>query len=202
MKRATIPLTAALLLAAGCGSQEAPASRAEAAAAPATDATSSRPPPSAEAVEGTATESAPAAGGMRIALSQGSPSYLVDAAGASLYALKGNRDGTRCDAVCESAWPPVMSSQALASAASGVDGARLATLRRADGRMQVTYAQQPLYRYAGDGGAGRTSGHSVKDKWGEWSLLAASGEALTAEPPAVNEAERGAAQTPGGSSVR
>jgi len=157
----------------------------------------SRPPPGAEPPDGTATERMPPQAGASapaITVSQGSPSYLVDASGASLYFLQGNRDGTRCDAVCEGAWPPVTSAQARASAGPGVEAARLGVRARPDGGSQVTYAQQPLYRYAGDAGAGRTSGHRVQDKWGRWSLLAPSGEALAAAPAALNPAERDAAR--------
>ncbi|WP_057660424.1 COG4315 family predicted lipoprotein [Pseudoxanthomonas dokdonensis] len=148
-------------------------------------------PPTATAEEGTALEGGPDAAGAtqaRVRLSQGSPSYLVDASGASLYFLQDNKDGRGCDAVCENAWPPVLSAGAAAE--TGVHGELLGRLQRRDGRQQLSYNGHPLYRYAGDAGAGRTSGHDVQDRWGHWQLLAPDGNALSHEPPLENAAER------------
>lgn len=113
-------------------------------------------------------------------VSAGSPSYLTDAAGASVYYLHDNRDGRRCDADCEHAWPPLLSSGGSVPPVSGVNPGLLGSLQRGDGSHQVTYAGQPLYRYAGDNGAGRTSGHNVRDKWGHWQLITPLGEPLEA----------------------
>ena len=129
----------------------------------------------------------PALGGNAAPLLQvspGSPSYLVDATGASVYFLQDNRDGSRCDADCEHAWPPVLSHGGSTQPITGVNASLLGSLPRDDGAHQVTYARQPLYRYAGDNGAGRTSGHEVRDKWGHWRLITPLGEALASLPAA------------------
>ena len=94
---------------------------------------------------------------------------LTDASGLSVYVLKGNADGSKCDAVCEDAWPPVLVNAAVDNV-EGAEKGTLATRVRPDGTLQLTYRTQPLYRYAGDGSAHSTSGHGLKDKWGEWSL--------------------------------
>ena len=60
-----------------------------------------RAPPTPVMPEGTGAANGDAAGRAMLKLSQGSPSYLVDASGASLYFLEGNAQGTRCDATCE-----------------------------------------------------------------------------------------------------
>lgn len=139
-------------------------------AAPATPAAQAQPDP----VEGTALEHAPgqASPGAAIQVTQaGAPKpYLADQAGAALYYMEDNRDGSRCDDTCERAWPPVVASEGQAQAGDGVDGSRLGTLPRVAGGFHVTHDGLALYRYAGDQGPGRTSGDGVRDKWGHWHL--------------------------------
>ena len=94
---------------------------------------------------------------------------LTDASGRSVYTLVGNMDGSKCDATCEDAWPPVLVEAAVGNV-DGIQQGTLANRTRADGTIQVTYEGQPLYRYAGDGSADSTSGHGVNDQWGEWKL--------------------------------
>lgn len=146
-----------------------------------------RPPVTSETPEGTATEGA-GASNAALRLSQGSPSYLVDGSGASMYFLEGNAEGTRCDATCELAWPPVQAGGA--DAEGGVQVAMIGRLEREDGSSQLTYGRQPLYRYAGDAGAGRTSGHGVQDRWGTWQLMSPDGRALKHQPASDNAKER------------
>lgn len=119
----------------------------------------------------------PAEAGRRPALtvSEGEPVHLVDAAGQALYMLEGNEDGSRCDAECEDAWPPVLAEDAEPDAGPGSHPTRLGTMRRPDGGFHVTYHGQPLYRYAADSGAGATAGHAVEDQWGTWSLVSPEG---------------------------
>jgi predicted lipoprotein with Yx(FWY)xxD motif len=186
-----LSMTAMMVLCTACAERVQPAptngqdeSAAEVAAAPA-------PAPATQpSVEGTAIDrpAAATAPNAMVQLSRGSPSYLVDANGASLYFLEGNTDGTRCDATCERAWPPAMGAHA--DAGPGIAAGMIGALPRADGRSQLTYSRQPLYRYAGDAGAGRTSGHQVQDRSGRWSLLSPNGKALAHEPAPDNQAER------------
>ncbi|WP_313220322.1 hypothetical protein [Pseudoxanthomonas mexicana] len=180
MRRATLVLAAfGSLLMIACHREETTDG------ANATDA-AEHPAPRAAAPDGTASVSTNEAVALR--LSQGSPSYLVDSSGASLYFLEGNRDGTQCDATCEHAWPPVVSASTRAE--TGVEPSLVGRLERTDGQTQLTYGGHPLYRYAGDAGAGRTSGHGVQDRWGTWHLLSPAGEALEHEVSADNPSER------------
>jgi len=122
---------------------------------------------------------ASAADGGRVSLAMsGTPSsHLVDGAGHAVYVLAGNTDGSKCDAACQEAWPPVFAHGVDASAGMGVDPAMMGTLER-DGRIHVTYGGEPLYRYAGDAGANRTAGAGVEDQWGKWSLVGLDGRPL------------------------
>ncbi|MGY1529215.1 hypothetical protein [Luteimonas sp. A649] len=110
-----------------------------------------------------------------LAMSGTASSHLVDGAGSAVYVLAGNTDGGKCDAACEEAWPPVLALETQPTAGTGVEGAHIGTLVRGD-RTYVTYAGQPLYRYAGDAGAERTAGAGVEDQWGKWSLVGLDGQ--------------------------
>lgn len=133
------------------------------------------PSPAAPADDASASQATPP-----LAMSSG---RLVDASGRSVYVLAGNRDGGKCDAACEDAWPPVLINAAIGSV-PGIQAGALATRARADGSLQATYDGQPLYRYAGDGSPDSTSGDGVRDQWGEWHLARAqaASNAAPAEP--------------------
>lgn len=126
-----------------------------------------------------ATPAAPAAGGATLTLAQGAHGgHLTDAAGVTVYHLEGDRDGSKCTGDCLVAWPPVLITDVQPTGATGLQGAMIATIQRPDGTTQVTYNGMPLYRYAGDAGAGSTNGHGVKDKYGTWYLVSAQGTAV------------------------
>lgn len=139
-----------------------------------TAATQPAPDPAAAAAAGRQ----PAAGGrVSLAMSGTPSSHLVDGAGSAVYVLAGNTDGSKCDAACQDAWPPVLAHDTQAAAGMGVDPAMVGTLER-EGRTHVTYGGEPLYRYAGDAGANRTAGAGVDDQWGKWSLVGLDGQPL------------------------
>lgn len=103
--------------------------------------------------------------------------HVTDGAGSAVYVLAGNTDGTKCDAACEDAWPPVLAVGSQPTAGQGLDAALLGTFDH-NGRTHVTYGGEPLYRYAGDAGANRTAGAGVEDQWGKWSLVGLDGQPL------------------------
>lgn len=113
-----------------------------------------------------------------VTVSDNEPWHLVDSAGQALYVLDGNRDGSRCDAACEDAWPPVLAEDAEPMADPGGLQAELGTMPRQAGGLHVTWQNQPLYRYAADSGVGATAGHGVDDQWGVWSLVSPEGSPL------------------------
>jgi predicted lipoprotein with Yx(FWY)xxD motif len=90
------------------------------------------------------------------------------------------RDGrrkSRCYGDCAAAWPPFY-ARGKPRAASGVDASLLGTVKRRDGRRQVTYKGQPLYFYVHDPKR-QVLCNDVVEFGGTWFALDAAGE-----PPA------------------
>ncbi len=70
-----------------------------------------------------------------------------------------------CTDKCAENWPPVLvGSEEKPSAATGITG-KLGTTKRADGTMQVTYNDMPLYYFAKDAVPGDATGQAVGDSW-------------------------------------
>src|SRR3954453_8290929 len=64
---------------------------------------------------------------------------VADSKGQALYLFtKDGRGKSRCYGACAKAWPPALTKRAP-RAGSGIAAARLGTVRRSDGRLQVTY---------------------------------------------------------------
>jgi predicted lipoprotein with Yx(FWY)xxD motif len=77
-----------------------------------------------------------------------------------------------CSAKCLTYWPEVLLPQGTtkATAGHGVNGAKLGTIKRAGGRLQVTYAGKALYWFAHDKSPGQVKGN-LSDSWGKWSVV-------------------------------
>lgn len=114
-----------------------------------------------------------------VVATEGGPApYVANSAGAALYALEGDTDGSRCTGECTRVWPPMLVADALPSHTPGLEASMIGVVQRADGSTQVAYNGHPLYHYAADGGAARTAGHGVSDKWGNWALVSPQGTPL------------------------
>jgi predicted lipoprotein with Yx(FWY)xxD motif len=121
-----------------------------------------------------------------VALSAGTPTLqshasrygpvLFDGKQFVLYAFtKDGRGPSRCSGACAAAWPPyVVRSRAL-RAGKGVKRALLGTVRRADGRLQVTYAGRPLYYYVGDRTPLQILCQDVLEFGGRWLVVRGDG---------------------------
>jgi predicted lipoprotein with Yx(FWY)xxD motif len=106
--------------------------------------------------------------------------------GTTLYTLKASK--TACTAQCLTFWPAVMLPKGMtkATAGKGVNAAKLGTVKRAGGALQVTYGGKALYLFTGDKAAGQVNGN-ITDTWGKWSSIvtakpapSASGSGVTA----------------------
>jgi len=104
-------------------------------------------------------------------------SILVDGSGRPLYHLMTEKARTiRCTGSCATTWPPVILARGAATGVgSGVNGQKVGTVLRPDGRRQVTYGGFALYRYAGDA-KGVAKGQGVGKSW---YVLAPSGKVVT-----------------------
>ena len=100
---------------------------------------------------------------------------LFDGAGHVLYGFTHDAHGkSLCTGACARAWPPYV-VRARARAGAGVTGRRLATIRRADGSLQVTYFGRPLYYYVGDRRPGQILCQNATEYGGVWRVVRPSG---------------------------
>ena len=108
----------------------------------------------------------------------------VDAKGRTLYALSGETaKHLKCtSSACLSIWPPLtVSRTAKLTVGKAVHG-KLGTLRRADGRRQVTLRGKPLYRYSGDSAPDDANGDGITSFGGTWHAVLAGGGTTTPAP--------------------
>ena len=90
---------------------------------------------------------------------------LTDQDGRTLYAFTQDKDGTGdCIDECIATWPALAGRQA-ATAGTGVDAALLSQITQAEGTVQATYNNWPLYYYVGDSGPGDVDGQDVDGVW-------------------------------------
>jgi predicted lipoprotein with Yx(FWY)xxD motif len=102
---------------------------------------------------------------------------LFDSNGQAIYVFeRDSRNRTVCYGKCAEAWPPVF-SEGPPRAGKGVRASLLGTIRRRDGRTQVTYAGKPLYFYAHED-PGVVLCHNVNLNGGFWWAVGADGKRL------------------------
>jgi len=104
-----------------------------------------------------------------ISTSQNSQFGTILVSGTALYTLKASK--TPCTGQCLKIWPEVLLPKGAtkAKAGAGVSVAKLGTVKRAHGALQVTYAGKPLYRFSEDT-TGQVNGN-ISDAWGKWSVI-------------------------------
>jgi predicted lipoprotein with Yx(FWY)xxD motif len=101
---------------------------------------------------------------------------LFDGRGLALYAFTRDRRGgpSTCYGACAAAWP-VYHARGRLQAGSGVRRGLIGTVRRRDGRPQVTYSGRPLYYYVGDRSPGQVTCQNVSEFGGLWLVVRPSG---------------------------
>jgi predicted lipoprotein with Yx(FWY)xxD motif len=99
---------------------------------------------------------------------------LVGAGGRTLYHYSSEQKNVvKCVGSCAATWPPLLvAAGAKPVAGPGVAASLLGTVKRPDGKLQVTYARLPLYLFSGDSKAGDVKGQG---EGGVWHALAPSG---------------------------
>jgi predicted lipoprotein with Yx(FWY)xxD motif len=100
---------------------------------------------------------------------------LFDGRGFVLYAFTRDHGRSACYGPCAKAWPPYFAPKGAFSVGSGVKRSLLGTVRRRDGRRQVTYAGRPLYYYVGDTRAGQILCQNAVEYGGTWLVVRPSG---------------------------
>ena len=104
---------------------------------------------------------------------------VVSARGMTLYTLSAETHGRFiCTSkACLATWKPVV----VPAGTRPTGAVSLSTVKRPDGRTQVTFRGRPLYRFAGDRKPGDTKGNGFKDV-GTWLAAAVGGAAKTPAP--------------------
>jgi predicted lipoprotein with Yx(FWY)xxD motif len=105
---------------------------------------------------------------------------LVDTRGRTLYLFAADKHGkSACIGMCAGFWPPLIAS-GKPLAKSGAKASLLGTIRRADGRLQVTYNHHPLYTFVKDTGKGQTNGEGVNTFGAKWWAISPAGSKVVA----------------------
>ena len=86
---------------------------------------------------------------------------LVDGRGRTLYLFGKDKHGkSSCTGQCAGFWPPLIAS-GKPRAVAGAKASLLGTVKRPDGRLQVTYNHHPLYTFVKDTSKGQTNGEAL-----------------------------------------
>jgi predicted lipoprotein with Yx(FWY)xxD motif len=151
-----------------CGDDSSPDADSPAPTSSATDSTSDEPTPS------PTTE--PTEPGTRIVASDSDfGQMLFDRTGQAIYLFDDETTSKpTCYDACAEAWPPVLTTGDPV-AGPGVESSLLATTKRADGTVQVTYNDHPLYFYAHEGKR-EVKCHDIFLNGGNWYVVQPSGD--------------------------
>ena len=99
---------------------------------------------------------------------------LVGAGGKTLYWNTAETSGIVCTGKCAAIWPPfTLDTGAKTTAGQGVTAGWLGTVKRPDGKTQVTYNGHPLYYFASDTAATDANGQGIS---GIWFIATANGK--------------------------
>jgi predicted lipoprotein with Yx(FWY)xxD motif len=98
--------------------------------------------------------------------------------GHTLYLFTADKHGkSACAGQCATFWPPLVSTT-KPTAGAGLKASLLGRTKRADGRMQVTYAGHPLYFFSQDKKSSQVNGEGIVHFGGSWWGVSASGAAV------------------------
>jgi len=144
-------------------------------------ATAATTPPKPAAVTQPKTAAHHAVTRVRVANNSKLGKILVDSHGHTLYLFsKDTKTKSACSGACAGPWPPLRANGKL-SAGSGVAASKLRTIKRSDGKPQVTYNGHPLYGFVMDTKAGQTKGEGLTAFGGHWFAVSPRGQAGLAQ---------------------
>jgi predicted lipoprotein with Yx(FWY)xxD motif len=104
---------------------------------------------------------------------------LVNSQGRTLYLFKKDSRGrSACIGECAKFWPPLRAS-GKPTAGDGISASKLGTIRRSDGKPQVTYNGHPLYTFLQDTKAGQTNGQGLTAFGASWFTLSPPGNQVS-----------------------
>jgi predicted lipoprotein with Yx(FWY)xxD motif len=107
---------------------------------------------------------------------------LTNLRGRTLYSLSVETHGRFvCTGACLSSWRPLL----VPAGVKPTGPVKLGTVKRPNGKIQVTYKGRPLYRFYGDARNGEANGEGLKDV-GTWHAAAVG--PLSSPPPAPEPA--------------
>jgi predicted lipoprotein with Yx(FWY)xxD motif len=103
-------------------------------------------------------------------------SIVVSAQGLTLYHLTSEQGSIKCTGICQSFWIPVLvTAKGKPVLGKGVVAAKVGTIRRPGGKLQVTYNKLPLYRYYLDKKPGQYRGEGLAEGTGTWFAVSLKG---------------------------
>lgn len=103
---------------------------------------------------------------------------VVDGRGRTLYLFEKDRRGhSACSGACTTYWPPLLTT-GKPVAGTGAKKSLLGTIRRANGKKQVTYGGHPLYRYIQDRRPGQITGQDSHFFGAAWYVVSPAGKKI------------------------
>ena len=92
---------------------------------------------------------------------------LTNTKGLTLYTLSGETNGKFiCTGACLKTWPPLL----VAAGTKPKGPVKLGTIKRPEGKIQVTYRGMPVYTFSGDSRKGEANGEGLRDV-GVWHAV-------------------------------
>jgi predicted lipoprotein with Yx(FWY)xxD motif len=103
---------------------------------------------------------------------------IVDGRGRTLYLFEKDRRGhSACSGACAGYWPPLLTA-GKPVAGTGAKKSLLGTIRRANGKKQVTYGGHPVYRFVQDTRPGQVKGQDTHFFGGGWYVISPAGKKI------------------------
>jgi predicted lipoprotein with Yx(FWY)xxD motif len=172
MKKVSLILVTGLLALAGCGGGDDNSGASQEQRSKEDAATKKQEAPKKEAAK---KDGGQAAAGTTITLGDSEfGEMLFGSNRQAIYIFENDPKGeTVCYGECAEAWPPVL-TEGKPKAGERVNGSLLGTVKRRDGKLQVTYAGKPLYFYAHEG-PGEVRCHNVDLNGGFWWVVGPDG---------------------------